>query len=176
MSRLRDSDFAVGLCKEHDVCIQAGGHAGHWARRLATKFKEVFTFEPERQLYECLMRNCDAITNIHARPYALGAFVGEVRLMPHPSAGSWRVEPKGTVPVSQITIDSLNLSHCDAIFLDIEGYEVDALQGAGTTIARFSPVLHLELLPRSKKEIEAFVASIGYKLRKTIHNDAVFTR
>jgi FkbM family methyltransferase len=174
--RVSDMDAAVRLAHAHNVCVQAGGHAGHWARRLAKSFKHVLTFEPERELYECLCRNTEAVGNIYPRPYALGAFVGEVRMVPHVSAGSWRVASNGTVPVPQITIDSLNLSHCDAIFLDVEGYEVDALQGAGTTLARFSPVLHVELLPRSKAAIETFMASSGYRLRKTIHNDAVFTR
>ena len=176
MSRIRDMDYALGLCKDFKACIQAGGHAGHWAKRLSGRFEEVFTFEPERELYDCLIKNTVTISNINPRPYALGAFVGSVKLIPHPSAGSWRVGPNGIVPVPQITIDSLNLNHCGAIFLDIEGYEVEALKGAADTIKRLSPVLHLELLPRSREDIEAHVASLGYKLRKMIHNDAVFTR
>ena len=41
-------------------------------------------------------------------------------------------------------IDDLNLTQCDLIHLDIEGYEYFALLGAMSTIKKYSPVIALE--------------------------------
>ena len=48
----------------------------------------------------------------------------------------------GHVPT--IVIDSLNLTGCDLIQLDIEGYEYKALLGAKNTIQKYKPVLCVE--------------------------------
>jgi hypothetical protein len=58
--------------------------------------------------------------------------------------------------------------------LDIEGYEAEALVGAAQTIKRFRPILHLEVLPRSREAIEAKVAEFGYVKRHRIHSDEIF--
>lgn len=50
---------------------------------------------------------------------------------------------KGIV-VDEITIDSLELSACHLIKIDVEGSELKVLQGASETIARCSPVIQAE--------------------------------
>jgi len=167
-------DATIRLCTQNWLCIQAGGHAGLWPKRLAGHFMKVLTFEPEPVLFECMRRNLLGVEGITIRPEALGAFCGEVKLMPHKSAGGWAVLPDGTLPVQQVTIDSLNVQECDAIVLDIEGYEAEALEGARKTIDRFRPVLHLEVLPRSREAIEAKIAEFGYVKKHRIHADEIF--
>lgn len=173
---LPDMDLAVRLCRERSLCVQAGGHAGLWPLRLARHFDQVVTHECEPALFKCLLRNIDGVPNIRASDSGLGAFVGDVKMRPHCSAGSWRVDDGGTVKVRQVTIDSLSLASCSAIFLDVEGYEVEALKGASQTIERFSPVIHVEELPRSKAAIRDHLASLGYKLKAHAHNDFVYVR
>lgn len=168
-----DVRTTVGLCKQRDQVVQAGGHAGIWPLELAKTFKTVHTFEPEPALFECLKRNTDG-TGIKVWDKALGEFVGEVKLRPHCSAGSWRVsDEQGKVPVKQITVDSLGLTKCNALILDIEGYEPQALRGAAQTIARCRPVIHVEMLPRAREAIAAVLSEFGYKLYKKIHSDEI---
>lgn len=174
MRDVGDMGVAIKCCRQKRLCVQAGGHAGVWPLRLAQYFEMVYTFEAEPALYECLTKNIKGNAHIVHSPAALGAFVGEVKLCPKASAGSWCVGETGTVAVPQTTIDLLKLPYCDAIFLDVEGYEVEALQGAALTISRHRPVIMVEELPRSKVQIEAHLDSLGYKFHKQVHSDYVY--
>jgi FkbM family methyltransferase len=176
MGRITDQDFAIGYAREHRVCVQAGGHAGLWPKRLAAKFDLVYTFEPDPILYRCLELNIKGDRKIRPYQQALATEEGQLALRPHVSAGSWRIDDEGTVPVWGTTIDNLALEACDVIYLDVEGYEVEALKGAEETIKRFAPVIHVEELPRSKDDIRAHMARLKYRLVKTIHADAVYIR
>ena len=173
-SQIGAVDATVRLCRGSGLCIQAGGHAGLWPERLAKCFKRVLTFEPEPALFECMRRNLTGVENVEMHCLALGREPAKVRMVPFHSAGSWRVADDGTYPVRQTSVDALELPACDALILDIEGYEAEALAGAAKTIAKFRPVLHLEVLPRSRAAIEAKVAEFGYRRVHRIHADEIF--
>jgi len=169
-----DIQFGIKLCKQRDRVIQAGGHAGLWAIELAKTFKNVHTFEPEPALFECMRRNIDG-TAIHAWKLALGDTVGDVMLRPHVSAGSWSVQEDGTVPVKQVTIDSLGFTTLNLLILDIEGYEPQALRGAAQTIAKCRPVIHVEMLNRPTTEVTRTVLNeFGYMMVRKIHKDEIY--
>lgn len=168
-----DMQEAVGLCKHRNQVIQAGGNIGLWPLALAKTFHSVHTFEPEPILFECLSRNIEGAA-IKAWPMALGDFVGEVKLRRSVSAGTGRIDPEGTVPVKQTTIDTLGLTKVSAIFLDIEGYEAAALRGAKQTIARCRPIIHVEMLPRSAQEIHGVLKDYDYIRVRRVHKDEVY--
>jgi FkbM family methyltransferase len=176
LKRLPDSDYATKLCKKRNVCVQAGGHVGLWPKRLAKSFKTVYTFECEPALFECMQRNLADIPNIVMSNQGLGAEAGKAKMLPHVSAGSWRIDPTGTLGVDLTTIDALQLSECDALFLDVESYEVEVMKGAANTITKFSPVIHIEELPRSKTAIRAHLRSLKYRCVQQIHGDFVYIR
>lgn len=175
---LPDMDATIALCKHHQIAVQAGGHAGLWPLKLSKHFRTVLTFEPEPMLFECLRRNVAEADNIAYFNMALAEHEGTVMMRPHVSAGSWRVDPEGTVNVTATTIDAMyrkqHLRHCNAIFLDVEGFEVDVLRGAMLTIVAYRPVLHVEELPRSKDHIRAYMQTIGYRRMREVGRDAVY--
>lgn len=172
-------DVVLKYARGRDLCVQAGGHAGFWPKRLAESFRIVHTFEPEPLLYQCLIRNSKAegerVGDIVAYPAGLGAVNSQARFKSHCSAGSWRVDEAGETEVQLVALDSLTLTACDAIMLDIEGYEVKALRGAAQTIAQFKPVILCELLPRSKIEIEDWLRKNGYALAERYGRDGIYT-
>jgi FkbM family methyltransferase len=174
MARLKDMDRAIARTKGRLVCVQAGGHVGLWPLRLEERFKVVYTFEPDPYLFECLRKNCDGHPRIEVSQCALGDKVEVVKMIPRPTAGSWRVDPEGRIPVPQTTIDAMNLPACDALFLDVEGYEVKALQGAKATISRYRPTIMVEELPRATVGIRAHMAELNYRLVDQIHADSIY--
>jgi hypothetical protein len=65
----------------------------------------------------------------------LARSIGTVKMRSAVSAGSWNIQrARQAHCASQITIDSLALKQCDALFLDVEAYEVEVLRGAAETI------------------------------------------
>jgi FkbM family methyltransferase len=178
LKHLPDVDMTVAAAAHHGLCIQAGGHVGLWPLNLAESFDRVLTYEPDPALFECLKRNTAKAPNITAERFALGASSGTAKLRTDKKAGSWAIDPAGTVEATVVTIDAMlearGWPRCDAIVLDIEGYEVEALKGAAETLERFRPVLHVEELGPFRMRSSAFMKSIGYVERARAGRDGLY--
>ncbi len=182
IKRVTDIDVTLKRCKSIGVCVQAGGHVGMWARRLAKYFEEVNVFEPVPELFECLERNTGYLPSVFPHNVCLGETNGETKLTVLPSGRSNLLGlVKGDdilreliVPV--VTIDSLALVRCDAIFLDVERHELEVLRGAKQTVIEHNPVVTLEILPGQEDEYLRFMEKLKYRHAGKIHNDHIFTR
>jgi FkbM family methyltransferase len=149
---LRDRDSDVANMLRHtpgrDIIIQAGGNCGVYALDLAQHFNCVVTCEPDPTNWLCLAKNTEAHDKLHrVRAYyaAFGAEAGSCApvVVSRGNCGAHRVDfSTGDVPV--MTIDGLNLAACDGLWLDLEGSELFALQGAEQTICRFAPTIRVE--------------------------------
>jgi len=63
---------------------------------------------------------------------------------PDRTSGTCKVKPSDGSAIPCLTIDSLPLTSCDFIQLDVEGYEPKILAGAKNTIEKFRPVIAAE--------------------------------
>jgi FkbM family methyltransferase len=150
----------------------------------------VVAVEPSTREFERLRANIELnrLDNVRTFKVALGSRVGEAVLavaeprhagmnaIDTPSSRQNRAAPaefKETVPLE--TIDSVvarsGLQRLDVIKLDIEGSEVDALDGASTTISRFRPTILLEAEEArlasqglTKEDLVQALDGIGYEL------------
>jgi len=144
-----DLDTAIPLLLPHlkgrRICIQAGGCLGIWPLRLAQLFDRVITFEPEPTNYYCLQMNTAHLNNVETHNAALGQRSGgsvHMTLTDTGNSGAHYALPGGDIPV--VCIDDLGLDDVDLIYLDVEGYESQALRGATETITRCKPVIGVE--------------------------------
>lgn len=169
------------------VCVQAGGNCGLMVRPLAAAFETVYTFEPHPVNFACLVHNLDDSPNV----IKMQACVGDHDRLPVALAG-WPKgvrggntamvcvgdESTGHVPV--LPIDALNLRACDLLMLDVEGYELQALEGAEATITNERPVIVAELIGHGKKygwaahEAVEWLAARGYAPVRRLERDTVF--
>lgn len=161
------------------VVVQAGGNCGFYVKQYASLFDTVYTFEPEPVNFYCLNLNVTE-PNVYKFQACLGNSHGTVGLDNFMvDVGATHVSGSGNVPT--FMIDDLNLMYCDLIHLDIEGYELFALEGAKKTIENFKPVICFEhhdawsaRYQYGLNELERFVHQFGYELVGTAHNDKIF--
>lgn len=163
--------------RNHGTIVQAGGCCGMYPKLFSRYFERVITFEPAPLNWFCLTQNCTE-PNIIAYNAAIGEFDQNILLSiaSYSNVGTntvSQVEHAGTIEVQQMRIDSLNLDACDAIQLDIEGYEISALMGAVETISKFRPVISLETRNQNDPSHQ-FLYSLGYQVHATTTNDTQF--
>lgn len=182
---LETLDEVMALTPGRTCAVQAGGNLGLFPKRLAEEFLAVFTFEPDPRLYRRLRFNAPE-TNIHPVKAAIGDSREPVGLQCGRRDGSKRPVHEGLTHVSgpgkikQMLIDDLDLSACDLIYLDIEGYELPALRGAVKTIAEYRPVIALEVNGNAgyygvtKTEIAAWLTERGYTKVARRHGDDIY--
>lgn len=170
-------EYAISKCSQFRTAVQAGGNIGYWPSRMAQSFDKIFTFEPEPIMFECLVKNLAHLANVEARNEALGSDFG-ICSIERRSFGSHIVIPGNDIKI--IPLDSLELSNLDLLQLDIEGYELYALQGGAKTIERCHPIIQLEIrglseqFGESDKVIFKFLAAHGYREIKRMLFDYVF--
>ena len=181
LNKNQDAELALQHCRQRRTAVQAGGHIGTWPVYLAARFERVFTFEPEGENFAALVANLAdrGIENVFPARGVLGrkARPHQLRLSTK-STGQHRIG-KG-VRVPGFTIDGLGLDQLDAIFLDVEGFEVPALQGALRTIERCQPVIMAEENKRAIDQgyrigdLARLLRPLGYRKVEAVNEDLVF--
>jgi FkbM family methyltransferase len=143
-------DAAMHYVASRRCAIDGGAHVGTWSRVLSGLFARVVAVEPSADTHEALVANmrhfgCANVEIYHAALGAAAGFVSmtwDARAEQLANTGGRYVQT-GT-EIRRITIDSLQLDAVDFLKLDVEGAEVDALNGARDTIARCRPVVLFE--------------------------------
>jgi FkbM family methyltransferase len=151
LQRGTDKDINVALKHmgpQRRSVLQAGGHCGVWARKLAGIFRNVYTFEPDPINFACLVANTRAHAGVHRYQAALGDEVRHIALKRTNEAntGAFHVDPEplGHDGTPVMRIDDLELCELDLLILDIEGFECEAIAGGATTIESNQPVIMIE--------------------------------
>lgn len=132
------------------LALDGGAHVGTWSRPMSGLFDAVVAVEPSPDTFEALVENMRAFgcANVACRHVALGAAPGWVsmtwdqRAADLANTGGRYVQEQGDIP--RITIDSLALPALGFLKLDVEGAEVDAIQGGAETIRQHRPIILFE--------------------------------
>lgn len=154
-----------------DIGANIGTHTLAFARMAPQGI--VFAFEPQRLVYQTLCANValNGLGNVMAYQQGIGATPGQIRvptldLGSDGNFGAFSIlgHAEGE-PVSVVTIDTLNLPRVDLMKIDVEGMELEALQGARATITKYQPLLYVEndRLEKSPALIAA-LQDMGYDL------------
>lgn len=178
-------DKIIARCREKRVAVQAGANLGIYPKRLAATFETVYTFEVAPDLFPMLYANAPE-ENIYRYQAALGYernLVGTSRVRrdgkTETHEGITHIEGPGKTPT--LRLDDFNLPVCDLLQLDVEGWELYALQGAVETIARCRPILAVEINKNAafvgldEAEIRACITDeLGYRLVDRLQSDDVY--
>jgi FkbM family methyltransferase len=176
--------------------IDGGAHYGTVSRLVRGRFKRVMAFEPNPEVYECLVKNTVSFPNIETFPKALGDTTSQVSVGLAPErykylgtdqelglCNSGCIQVLGPGAIEMIVIDSLEVDDLDFLKLDIEGFEYAALKGALSTIRRTWPVILLEDNGNGHRygldgtECRRFLTDLGYSCVYSVpYGDFVYAR
>lgn len=177
---LRRKSFGDGVVAI-DCGANIGVHTVEWAKSM-TGWGGVIAIEAQERIYYALAGNI-AINNCFNAQAVLGAVSSESGAMqvPQPdyfvpsSFGSLELRERGnnefigqpidyknTVTIRQLTLDEFNLPRVDLIKLDIEGMELEALEGARQTIDRSHPIMLIEKIKCDPGKLLQWLDAHGY--------------
>jgi FkbM family methyltransferase len=159
------------------IVVQAGGNCGQYVRQFSQRFGTVYTFEPDPINFLCLTLNCG--NNVIKTQACVGNERKFVSIDRGHDSGAIHVSGLGNIPT--VIIDDMNLSACDLIQLDIEGYELFALQGAKHTIEKYHPLLMIEWYEpwakrysTNKTMLDNFLNNLGYSKILSHESDIIY--
>lgn len=179
---------SMAWLKDHNprwgTCIQAGGNGGVFPLALSALFRTVLTFEPDRTNYDALQLNTMDVQNVIPFWGALGDQTANVGVIEHEpgNCGAHRVEylPDTEAGSPCYRIDKL-MTKPDLIWLDVEGFELQALKGAAETIGQHKPMVITEekrlgrLYGYEDEAISEFLGQFGYSQCSTHAQDRMYT-
>lgn len=171
------------LLKIGDVIFDLGANFGFYGLTLATALNrscQVYALEPDPANFERLCRHIawnDLEGVIRAHCLGVSDHHDTITMTRHgENSGHTAVVTDGEIKgVTLTTLDAFcqehELNRLDAMILDVEGFEERALKGSERTVARFKPLVLVELFPPvmerqgSNPEAAARVlTTLGYEL------------
>ena len=151
-----ETRFLEPLCHPGDIVIDVGANIGvhtvTFARRVGSE-GAVIAFEPQRLVFQALCANValNSLANVECHQAAIGATRGTVVV---PELDFNRAANFGAVslatnrqgrPVPMLPLDDFaGLPRLRLVKIDIEGMEIEAIEGAKRLIAQFRPLLYVE--------------------------------
>lgn len=165
-------DALFNGARQTRVAVQAGGNCGMYPRLLSSRFKNVYTFEPDPLNFFALNLNC-AVDSVIKMQAAVGQHNGFVSMVHRYSGnvGMHQVISNAESTIPQLALDTFDFADVDLLWLDIEDYELNALRGAVDTISRCRPVIMCE---NPTTDVKAFFDENEYELVQKSAMDGVF--
>jgi FkbM family methyltransferase len=180
-----------------DCGANIGVHTIEWAIAM-TGWGSVLAIEAQERIYYALagniaINNCFNALALHA---AVSSEPG-IMTIPNPnymiasSFGSLELRQRAnnefigqavnytenTAEIRKVALDEFQLPRVDFIKLDVEGMELEALEGAEKTIRSSRPILLVERVKTNAEELQRWFGDHGYVLREVgmnvlaIHSD-----
>lgn len=178
---LRHKHFGDGVFAI-DCGANIGVHTVEWAKHM-TEWGTIVGIEAQERLYYALagniaINNCLNASVINA---AVGAEIGALAIPKldynqTSSFGSFELRQRpntefigqkadyhnNTQNVAVVTIDSFDFERVDFIKIDVEGMEIDVLDGAQATIEKFHPLMVIEIIKTDREKLMRRLGENGY--------------
>jgi FkbM family methyltransferase len=167
-----------------DCGANIGVHTVEWAN-LMVGWGSVLAIEAQERIFYALagnvtINNCFNAAVINAavsseggtlsipRPnYMVPSSFGSLELRQRPTnefIGQQIDYVGNTVEVRKLPLDEFQLARCDLIKIDIEGMELEALEGAKATIERCRPAMLIEKIKADAGLLRQWLETRGYKV------------
>jgi FkbM family methyltransferase len=170
--------------------IDIGANFGAYAlalSRFVGPHGKIHAFEPQRIIFNMLAGSValNSLTNVFCHHMALGDREGKLEIPQFNYSqalnfGSIEFTAEQREPLTQrrghdprcveyvplSTLDRFEFEQVHMIKIDVEGMEIQVLDGAINTIRRCRPVLYVEFLKCDKAALQRRIADLGYEIQK----------
>jgi FkbM family methyltransferase len=163
----RELSYLRKVIPEDAVTVDVGANCGLYTRQLARLSRQVHAFEPSRQMARLLRRT--SASNVSVHEIALSDHNGDAELfIPQGDNGLVyglaSLEPRADLPTKLVSthVPTARLDaivHQDVAFvkIDVEGHELNVLNGAVELLERSQPVFLVEAEDRHRAEATRLV-------------------
>lgn len=174
--------------KPQDVFYDIGANVGFFtilAAKLVGKKGKVYSFEPEAENAAILKHNIELnnLTQVVAIEKAVSKITGVTKLWLTEYSGGHSIAPVGEKfdPEKYITINTVSIDELlqqqtieppTLVKIDVEGAEIDVLEGMSQTIDQWHPMIIYEVddqrpegLSNKREAIDHFLLSHGYEIK-----------
>lgn len=166
------------FCDKKHRAIDVGANAGIFSRWMAKHAQHVDSFECNPNLlprlkgfvpknvtvHQCALSNKEGQATLRFDPGNTGVGTIESRNKLDQNPGIQSIQ-EVNVPVRQL--DNFNLSRVSFMKVDVEGHELEVLQGAVALLRRERPVLLIEIEERhcqgNVESVPQWLAELGYR-------------
>jgi FkbM family methyltransferase len=159
------------------VAIDVGVYEGWFSYAMSRLFSKVYSFEINtgiaKYLTDCELKNVELIDiGLSSSTQDATLYIPLVNGKPqfgwaslepgnHPGADNHIEKPVKIQP-----LDSFGIKEVDFIKIDVEGHELEVLQGARKTISSNMPVILVEIKDQNIVCVTEFLTEIGYQRRQ----------
>jgi len=160
------------VAKNNSVAVDVGANEGHYSYKLSKLFAKVFSFEINSRLTKNLIAyqgNIEVINKgLSSKERKATLYIpikngfhltGWASLSP----GNFpNVNEHEEIDAYLCTLDSFKLEKIAFIKIDVEGHEIEVLQGAIETIKKCRPIILVEIKKKNENEVFSFLNSLEY--------------
>ena len=157
-------DFMRKTIKPDWVCLDVGAYIGLHTLTMSALCDQVIAFEPIPFIAKCLRKtkNLRQLENVSVVQSALGKTKGRVCFGSNHDGDSRDVKYsrrkwKNYYICDVLPLDEFNLPKVNFMKIDVEGGECELLEGAIKTIMEHRPIIIIEVLKSSKKNMAKFL-------------------
>jgi FkbM family methyltransferase len=169
--------FTTALLQEHlregDVFFDLGAHVGYTtavASALVGPRGQVVAFEPRPINVRCLEKHLrvNRLTNVRLIQACVGDQTSRCRFETRTGTGTGHVTANGDLEVDMVSLDDLfageEIPEPDFLKIDVEGAEVNALEGAKTLLGEARPKVLVSIHGENTEgQVRELLGSLGYE-------------
>lgn len=160
-----------------DIGANIGNHTLYFKKYFRPE--HIYAFEPIKETFEVLEKNIKAnyIKNITCFNQAIGKRVGKASpLYVKNNMGGTSIACSEEGDIEVVPLDDLKIIPPKFVKIDVEGYELEVIEGMKKILEQYSPTLWIEIFSANLYIINRTLNELGYELLERVENNCIYKK